>query len=1079
MTRIQKFIFLLLFFTATFNTFAQKTLSNSEIEDYLNSLQKADIITEFGKDALLKGFKEKGNLIPNNRFQQNNIKIPDSLFKSRAIILGVLGVFEIMRNVGSAADELVKYKEISEKLMGEKMLFKTEIETDFSPTKPETFIGIEFGIKNAKKNYQELANTFAEIGLIDKKVLEEAQQWLKRDKVILLKDFSFFIYLARQTWYYDNYESLKKEQLKLIDSLQVVRLLDESDARNLKNSYKPFELKNRIEILSKCKNSFLIPVETGNFTRAELYEELFKNIQKNILPEIKFTDFVISETKKKEDEENAFPNPNARLNNFFKNKNSFALSLKINGLAYKQTANTEFGFVKKLKAEIPPNVHIDSTLIDSYLKVFSAFLGFTSLDIRNINDYLTDIHSNKRVFILGNDYNPLNPTQSDKKVVILMDSVQYNLFAKKDFMMLISKEFLKSNEFESNKSRDSLKKFTQNLQEAEILSNFSLDTLDKKIVEFRFNNNYPQNIFEASGNPQKAFLRIFNDIISKNLTNATFKEFITELSRISRNHFKPEKIYDNIEIEVEKGNKKDRTFKYGFRLNGKTYEETKVVKKSEEENDGIIPTSKDWLALVRKAIIENEIDADFYSLGTFGLSDLIFLTKTQKDFLDSRYPDIFGVKKQANNEVFENYQRTISNYSAEKFADSLKAKNLLSKEAYEKLKKEVDLTKSKQPSEVLKYSDDVFVVDLNDFQAKNNQEFYSEITNKIQKQILKDAQLKDLKVEVIDTTNEAQEYMVSAQIGGFSYKQKLYVSLENEVKKALDSLKNNTSEYYPSIGENQFKIINDYLNDINHPKRMVIVCDYRSPMLSFVFFDSTQAHLVQETLPNNYVDFEMYNQENSRAKLTEKIQELINIGLIKNINIDSLISNFRDETRPFHFIFEQFPQKLTKSLYNYTDELSDDKLYSTLIEKLSGISDGKFLPTEIKDNYKKIRKKKISTDREFKFGFTFNGKQYEDIQLIRKKSENINDENGYSAGFFFVDDDLVLNTINNALDENSIDGKFHKLSFEDTDYEDFRDYYIYLTGRQYRFLKEKYPEIFSEYYNEKNLEIDGIEEKDK
>lgn len=1079
MTLIQKIAFLLIFFTATFNTFAQKTLSTTEIEDYLNSLQKADVITEFGKDALLKGFKEKENLLPTNRFQQNNVKIPDSLFKSRAIILGVLGVFEIMRNVGSAADELVKYKEISEKLMGEKMLFKTEIETDFSPTKPETFIGIEFGIKNVKKNYQELATTFAEIGLIDKKVLEEAQQWLKRDKVILLKDFSFFIFLARQTWYYDNYESLKKEQIKLIDSLQVVRLLDETDAKNLKNSYKPFELKNRIEILSKCKNSFLIPVETGNLTRAELYEELFNNVQKNILPELKFTDFTLSEIPKKAEDENTALNPTAKIDNFFKNKNNFALSLKINGLEYKQTANTEFGFVKKLKSEIPPNVHIDSSLIDSYVKVFSSFLGFTSLDVRNINDYLTDIHSNKRVFILGNDYNPLNPQKSDKKVVLLMDSVQHNLFVKKDFMMLLSKEFMKSNEFDSNKSRDSLKKFTQNLQEVGILPSLSSDTLDKRIAIFRMNHSNPQNIFDGSGNTQKAFLRSLEEVVSKNLSDANFKEFLIELNRVSKNQFKPEKIYDNIESEAAKGYKKDRNFKYGFKLNGKSYEETKIVKKSEEEVEGIIPSSREWLALVRKAFNENAIDADFYSLGTFGLSDVIFLTKTQKEYLDSRYPDIFGIKKQNTNEVYENYQKTISNYSAERFADSLKAKNLLSREAYEKLKEEVDLTKSKQPSEVLKYSNDAFVVDLNDYLNKNNQQFYEEITGKIQKQILKDAQIKDLKIEVADTSNDVEEYRVSAEINGFLYKQKLYVSLENEVKKTLDSLKNNTSEYYPSIGENQFKIINDYLNDINHPKRMVIVCDYRSPMLSFVFFDSTQAHLVQETLPNNYVDFEMYNPDNSRTKLTEKIQELINIGLVKNINIDSLISNFRDETRPFHFIFEQFPQKLTKSLYNYTDELADDKLYSTLIEKLSSISDGKFLPTDVKDNFKKIKKKKITTDRVFKYGFIFNGKKYEEIQLIRKKTENINDENGYSAGFFFVDDDLVLNTVNNAFDEQGIDGKFHKLSFEDAEYEDFRDYYIFLTGRQYRFLKEKYPEIFSEYYNEKNLEIDAIEEKDK
>ena len=295
-----KHILLFAFTLFTFTSLAQ-TLSEEQVRQYLDALQKEEIISEYGKDSFLKALS-KDNPAARQRLSGMPMgalgNMPDSLFKSRGAILGFVGVFELMRNVGSAADELVQIREMSEKILGESMYFKPDVEGNINPKNPISFLGLEQNLKTSKEQYLILADKLKRIGLVDERVYNELLKWLEKDRIKLISDFGFFIYAAKQTWYYDNYESLKTQQFKLINTLQANQLLTPEKAELLKKSYKPFELKSKVELLSMCANVVVIPDEQGHFTREEIYENLYKQVASKLLPEFSYTDFSIKEIKK-------------------------------------------------------------------------------------------------------------------------------------------------------------------------------------------------------------------------------------------------------------------------------------------------------------------------------------------------------------------------------------------------------------------------------------------------------------------------------------------------------------------------------------------------------------------------------------------------------------------------------------------------------------------------------------------------------------------------------------------------------------------------------------------------------------
>ncbi len=1087
-------------FTATF---AQK-LSDEQINKYLNDLQKEEIISEFGKDALLKTIKNENKAL-NQRIAGSPLgalaRIPDSLKKSRTTILGFIGIFELIRNVGSSADEMIQLREMSEKMLSERMFFKPNLEGEINVKKPITFLNAELNLRPVKENYISLANTLKSIGLIDKKVYDELLIWLKHDQIKLIKDFGFFIYAAKQTFFYDNYEALKTQQFKFIDSLQKVNLLKPEKAINLKDSYQPFELKNKVDILSFCENYVLIPSEYGIYTREEIYQNLFNQVKNKLIPAYNFNEFKVSELSKNEfetQEPNLIGMPfNNPLSN---NNNAYKLTLKVNDSEYSQKADADFSFIKTLKKSIPAEINIESTVINSYSPVFSFLTGIKTKDFQSINDYLTDIHSSKRLIIINNDFNPFASTKDSRKILMLVDSVQNVVFEQKIIENQLLTNF--SNEkpdFSDKFSKDNLIALIEDLLKIEVLTKIDKTEIENAILEVRFEPNNRKNII-------RNLLLSFPQVIAKvnfspkKVKDKTliFKNFISELSRISYGKFIPEKVMDNFESEIPKGNKKDRNLKISYRLNGKKYEKEQHLPKLENDEfhnnnpmikglkidfeNSIILDEPEWLSFVNNSLEKNLIEGKFFKINNnynttsqHIYSNYIFLNKIQKEYIDTHHPLIF--KDLEKPKIHENYQNQVSAFNAKTFAEALKKEKMLSEDSI----KTLDLKNSKEPSEILKNSPQAFVIDLNELSGKSNTELYRYIISKFEKNLLPEAKFSEinyLKENTFDSTeNDFEKQNISALINGKRYEQTLTVSLKNTIQNALDSLKNEKSQYFPSIGENQFKIINDYLTDIASPKRLVIVCDYRSPKLSFVLFDSTQANLVAETLPNNYVDFGMYSRQFSRDSLQKTLNEFSRMGLIEKMSLevkDDFILRFRRLQGKTLSLLENLPKLVVQT--NIWDMESYEKVYKNFIDSMKLISKGIFNSSNIEDNFTKMLKKSNYSDRNFKYSFKLNGKIYAENQFVKAFPKVKEKQEKVKYQVFDFDAEKLINLTNKALNDNNSDFTFYQIYSEEEE-ELIGPKIIFLSLKQHRWLKQKYPEIFESYDKNNSPDTDEIKEE--
>ncbi len=1095
-----KNIFSLLLFILTFApTFAQK-LTDKQIEGYLEALQKEEIITEFGKDTYLKivnkedkTFQQRfGSVRAISQFTKN--QVPDSLIKSRTAILGFLGVFELMRNIGSAADELVRLRELSEKMLGDKMLFKTEIEGDIKLDNPLTYLVIEQNLRPSKEKYRELADKLKAINLIDEKVYNELLVWLKKDQIKLIKDFGFFVYAARQTYFYDNYTSFKATQFSLIDSLQHKNMLSINDANYIKNSYKNYELKSKVEILSYCKNVILIPAEQKKMTRSEIYESYWKEIKQKLVPNFDFRDIQLSELSKKE--ENFHPNvSNIPIQNpFAQSQPKFKMSYQVNSKTYTQKADTDFSFIKTIKNNLPPDLDIDSSIIQTYATAFSFLIGFTSKDFQSINDFLTDQHSTKRVIVVGNDYNPFLAVRDGRKALLLVDSNQNVLFEDKNKInSLFEGPFRTKTDFTSNKSRDSLYALIEEFQKIGLIPASDGSNIENAIVELRFQQKNESNI---KRNLLSQFPKIIAEVnpipLKESEQILMFKNFVVGLERISRGVFKAEKISDNFETEIKKSPKKERELVVSFKLNGKKYDsKNKIAKEDEDEENGkerfslnfstLFFNTQDWLEEINRALEENQIDGKFYKINarrayTYGgTENYIFLTKKQSDYIEKKHSEILNDPEKPI--IYGDYKQQVAAFNVENFAKALKREKMLAEGPTK------DLKTAKEPSDILIESKQAVVIDLNELAEKSNTELYTYILQKLNATLLPKAKFSEIQYLRDNTDNSETDFEkqnISALIDGKSYQQTLYVSLKNTIRSNLDSLKKENSNYFPSIGENQFKIVNDYLTDIASPYRLVIVCDYRSPKLSYVLFDSTQANIVEETLPNNAIDFTMYGTKNSRDSLGTLLDELTQIALIEkmsNQQKEDFIVNLRKFSINGLSILENLKNITIQCNIWNVDSYKD--IYKSLIDSLSKISRNQFNPTHLTDNFTKTLKKNNYSNRTFTYSFTMpNGKKYQEKQFVKALEKPINNHEKLTYELFDFDTVKLIDLVNRAIIENNeADGMFYQIYSEEDVEESIGPRFIFLNSKQYRWLKIKFPEIFETFDNEPENDIDERKEE--
>jgi hypothetical protein len=249
-------------------------------------------------------------------------------------------------------------------------------------------------------------------------------------------------------------------------------------------------------------------------------------------------------------------------------------------------------------------------------------------------------------------------------------------------------------------------------------------------------------------------------------------------------------------------------------------------------------------------------------------------------------------------------------------------------------------------------------------------------------------------------------------------------------------------------------------------------------MLSFVLFDSTQATLVAETLPNNYVDFMMYSRQFSRDSLTTLLTELNQLGLVNHMTSEekeTFIIKFRRTTSNGVTLLESLSKVVVQS--NIWGVDSYKNVYKDFIDSLKTIARSQFSPSNLSDNFAKMLKKSNYSERQFKYGFMLKDKKYEEIQLVpplpkaKDKLSKINYE------YLDFDTERLINLINQALNDANDESMFYEVYSEAEEDGSVGPKFIFLSQKQYRWLKNKFPEIFDVYSENRSPDTDDLKEE--
>jgi hypothetical protein len=249
-------------------------------------------------------------------------------------------------------------------------------------------------------------------------------------------------------------------------------------------------------------------------------------------------------------------------------------------------------------------------------------------------------------------------------------------------------------------------------------------------------------------------------------------------------------------------------------------------------------------------------------------------------------------------------------------------------------------------------------------------------------------------------------------------------------------------------------------------------------MLSFVLFDSTQAGLVAETLPNNYVDFIMYGRQNSRDSLQVMLTELNQLGIINNMSNDekeAFIVKFRRTTANGVTLLESLPNVVVQSNIWGVDTYKN--VYKDFIDSLKTISKGQFNPSNLNDNFAKTLKKNNYIERQFKYSFELNGRKYEETQIVPPLPKAKDKRSKINYEYLDFDAERLVNLINQALNNANAESLFYQIYSEAEEDGSVGPKFVFLNNKQYRWLKGKYPEIFDVYYDNHSPDSDDLKEE--
>jgi hypothetical protein len=384
-------------------------------------------------------------------------------------------------------------------------------------------------------------------------------------------------FMIESAMYYRTYDFDKKEQEEYIDGLTKMGLLTVERQKELSNSYGKYELKTIPEILQYSHRYVLVDVSNFEPNPQLIYPLVFENIKK-LVPGFNYSDLTITIQEELD---------------YGLIRQDCLLSFTIDGTAYRHICFHDY---RKTQPE-PDDEDIPSMIGEDFHK--------------GVNKWLTDIESPYRLYTIRIS------ERAEKIGLLLLKENEAGMIT--DDSYLISQE-----NFDSRLSKKNINKLIAQLQENGFFKHLTKEEIDSAV----------QNIASADIQSIESLLLqfpktvVFFDWEAANL-NTPYKELTEKFALATRGAVTVTAIIDNF----AKGFKKAKNIKYGFTMNGKTYET-------------MLPYNRDWLdpafmELFKKALQENKVDGALYQCISNGQeSGYIFLDSKQHAFIEQHYPDI-------------------------------------------------------------------------------------------------------------------------------------------------------------------------------------------------------------------------------------------------------------------------------------------------------------------------------------------------------------------------------------------------------------------------------------------------------
>jgi hypothetical protein len=608
---LMKIIFTLAFSVFINSLLLSQPLSKSQAQQYADALLQAEMLSSEGHQELVRLIDHKPTKL--QQFYEKNVSLgggfiieADTFLVTKSTLLGFFMYVERLESMNhSFLMEKQKAKELTEKCQKLKGR-KWNVRLLANPPKglnSSSYLDelTAEKIQSLQEYYRRMTNILHQIQLLDEKVYQDVTQWVDQAAFSKEEQFHFFDYIGQRTFFYEEYEFNKKEQLLYLDSLRIRNVISEENYGRLLTSYQPYQLKSALDILPYCQKATV--VETTQLPQESLaaFKQVLTQIQATILPSLSLeTLTTFQETHKDEEYGGEY--------------SQTLVSALLNGKEYQQTLRfdpTGFQF-RSSEDFIVGRVHGNEFQI--------------------VEDFLADQKDTAYLYLLD-DKNHFTLSVGTRLGLILLDSVQADLLTHFAPLSALPSTSLLSHRLTFN--REGIRKIIREYQQLGLAPTLSDSEMEKVIVQSRRDgfcsyqrilSNLPNLI--ADTDPHLPV----EELIQKG-PKATYLTILEKLSQVSHQHFVPRQSFLEKLPTRKKGENKLR---FGFTFQNRTYqgvleEESYLYFSSLSDNQVV--------KLVNKALAEQKVDGRYYPLVLS--NQFLFLNQQQYQYLRTHQPSLF------------------------------------------------------------------------------------------------------------------------------------------------------------------------------------------------------------------------------------------------------------------------------------------------------------------------------------------------------------------------------------------------------------------------------------------------------